>query len=121
MNILLSSVGRRPNLVRWFEETLKANNLEGKVIAADLDPQSPSRHFEDDLVQMHNDPSASYRDRCEEIDLVDVSELYRFVDNKRFRHLNLELQTADVNVLTEAFEGVKAEVDIRVATGLKED
>ena len=121
MNIMLSSVGRRPYLVRWFQEALKANNLEGKVIAADLDPKSPSRHFEDDLVQIHNDPSASYRDRCEEIDLVDVSELYRFVDNKRFRHLNLELQTADVNVLTEAFEAAKAEVDIRVATGLKED
>ena len=52
---------------------------------------------------------------------MDVSELYRFVDNKRFRHLNLELQIADVNVLTEASEVVRAEVDIRVATGLKED
>ena len=41
MNILLSSVGRRPYLVRWFQEALEANGIEGKVIAADYDTYAP--------------------------------------------------------------------------------
>ena len=51
MNILLSSVGRRPYLVRWFQEALLANNLEGKVIAADYDIHAPSRQFADQFIQ----------------------------------------------------------------------
>ena len=47
MNILLSSVGRRPYLVRWFQEALEANNLEGEVIAADYDVNAPSQGFAD--------------------------------------------------------------------------
>lgn len=62
MNILLSSVGRRPYLVRWFQEALKANNLEGKVIAADLDSQSPSRHFADEFVQAPRVSDSAYKD-----------------------------------------------------------
>ena len=51
MNILLSSVGRRPYLVRWFRDALLANGIEGQVIAADVDPLSPARAFADDFVQ----------------------------------------------------------------------
>ena len=51
MNILLSSVGRRPYLVRWFQEALQANSLEGKVIAADYDAHAPSREFADQFIQ----------------------------------------------------------------------
>lgn len=51
MNILLSSVGRRPYLVRWFQEALAANGHDGMVIAADLDPLSPSLSFADEFVQ----------------------------------------------------------------------
>ncbi|MHA2789722.1 ATP-grasp domain-containing protein [Corynebacterium sp. S7] len=50
MNILLSSVGRRPYLVRWFQEALHANGLQGSVIAADLDPFAPSQAFADHFV-----------------------------------------------------------------------
>lgn len=50
-NILLSSVGRRPYLVRWFREALAATGVDGVVIAADLDPLSPARAFADDFVQ----------------------------------------------------------------------
>ncbi|QGU07267.1 carbamoyl phosphate synthase-like protein [Corynebacterium occultum] len=50
MNILLSSVGRRPYLVRWFQEALLANGLEGRVIAADLDPLSPASAFTADFL-----------------------------------------------------------------------
>lgn len=49
MNILLSSVGRRPYLVRWFKEALVLNGISGKVIAVDLDPHSPARVFADDF------------------------------------------------------------------------
>jgi len=62
MNILLSSVGRRPYLVRWFQEALEANNLEGRIIAADLDPQSPSRYFADDFVQAPRVSDSAYRE-----------------------------------------------------------
>ena len=50
-NILLSSVGRRPYLVRGFREALAATGVDGVVIAADLDPLSPARAFADDFVQ----------------------------------------------------------------------
>lgn len=50
MNILLSSVGRRPYLVRWFQEALDANGIHGRVIAADLDIHAPARAFADIFV-----------------------------------------------------------------------
>ncbi|AGS35340.1 hypothetical protein B841_09335 [Corynebacterium maris DSM 45190] len=61
MNILLSSVGRRPYLVRWFCEALTANGIDGKVIAADLDPRSPSRAFADDFVEAPRVTDPGYR------------------------------------------------------------
>lgn len=51
MRILLSSVGRRPYLVRWFREALQENGVDGSVIAADVDPHAPSRPFADGFVQ----------------------------------------------------------------------
>lgn len=50
MRILLSSVGRRPYLVRWFRDALAANGVEGTVLAADVDPDAPSRPFADGFV-----------------------------------------------------------------------
>lgn len=50
MKILLSSVGRRPYLVSWFKEALRDNNLNGSVIAADLDEFSPSKSFADEFI-----------------------------------------------------------------------
>ena len=50
MNILLSSVGRRPYLVRWFRDALRDNAVDGTVIAADVDPHAPSRPFADAFV-----------------------------------------------------------------------
>lgn len=47
MNILLSSAGRRPYLVRWFKEALTSNSVEGQVIATDVDPAAPARAFAD--------------------------------------------------------------------------
>ncbi|MGP6174880.1 ATP-grasp domain-containing protein [Corynebacterium sp. A21] len=62
MNILLSSVGRRPYLVRWFQEALTANGLDGRVIAADLDPLSPARAFTEDFVTAPGVDSPRYQD-----------------------------------------------------------
>lgn len=49
-NILLTAVGRRPYLVKWFQEALEANSVAGSVIAADSDPIAPARAFADDFV-----------------------------------------------------------------------
>lgn len=61
MNILLSSVGRRPYLVRWFQEALEANNLEGEVIAADYDVNAPSQGFADRFLQAPAVTDSSYK------------------------------------------------------------
>lgn len=61
MNILLASSGRRPYLVKWFQEALIANNLVGNVVAADLDPQAPIRSFADEFVQAPAVTDSEYR------------------------------------------------------------
>lgn len=48
-NILISSAGRRPYLVRWFQEALVANGISGKVIVADVDETAPSVAFADEF------------------------------------------------------------------------
>lgn len=60
MNIVLCSVGRRPYLVKWFKEALKDNNVEGKIIAADMDPFAPSRAFADEFVLAPSVSSPDY-------------------------------------------------------------
>lgn len=61
MNILLSSVGRRPYLVRWFQDALEANGLEGKVFAADYDSHAPSREFAHQFIQAPAVTDPSYK------------------------------------------------------------
>lgn len=61
MNILLSSVGRRPYLVRWFRESLAANQIEGRVFAADLDAFSPASSFADEFIQAPRVDDPGYR------------------------------------------------------------
>lgn len=67
MNILLSSVGRRPYLVRWFCDALKDNEMEGEVIAADIDEYSPSRAFADSFVIAPRVDSEEYLPWLQEI------------------------------------------------------
>ncbi|MDO5373669.1 MAG: ATP-grasp domain-containing protein [Corynebacterium glutamicum] len=50
MNILLSSVGRRPYLVNWFKQALIINDIDGLVYAADIDANSPSKSFADSFI-----------------------------------------------------------------------
>lgn len=67
MNILLSSVGRRPYLVRWFREALVANGIEGKVIVADLDEISPARSISDEFVPAPRVDAPDYRAWLEDL------------------------------------------------------
>lgn len=43
ISLLLSSAGRRPYLVEWFQEALTANNVEGRIVVVDADTYAPSR------------------------------------------------------------------------------
>lgn len=43
MNLLLTSVGRRPYLVRWFLEALECAGVGGELFIADSDPWAPAR------------------------------------------------------------------------------
>lgn len=67
MNILLSSVGRRPYLIRWFQEALRANGLTGRVVAADLDPLAPGQAFADDFVRAPRVDDPTYRDWLQQV------------------------------------------------------
>lgn len=62
MNILLSSVGRRPYLVRWFQDALEANGQNGRVIAADFDPLAPAQANADEFVLAPRVDDPRYRD-----------------------------------------------------------
>lgn len=62
MNILLSSVGRRPYLVTWFKEALEKSGISGSVIAADSDPLAPSRAVADRFIQAREVADPEYRD-----------------------------------------------------------
>lgn len=55
-NVLLSAVGRRPYLVRWFQDALRSSGAAGKVIAADADPYAASRGASD--LFLHAPPAA---------------------------------------------------------------
>jgi carbamoyl-phosphate synthase large subunit len=48
--ILLCSAGRRPYLVRWFQEALERNGVPGRVVVADSDPYSPAAAAADAFV-----------------------------------------------------------------------
>ena len=61
MNILLTSVGRRPYLVRWFRDALAENGIEGLVIAADLDANAPAKAFADQFVVAPRADDAGYQ------------------------------------------------------------
>lgn len=67
MNILLSAVGRRPYLVRWFQEALSANGVSGKVVAADHDPHSPAKSYADEFVVAPRVDDAGYSDWLAEV------------------------------------------------------
>ena len=58
-NVLISSVGRRGELVRIFQATLREMGLEGKVFGADMSALAPAAYLTDEtfLVPRCTDPS----------------------------------------------------------------
>lgn len=51
MTILLCSAGRRPYLVRWFQQALACNGVHGRVIVADADPYAAAGAVADAFVR----------------------------------------------------------------------
>lgn len=47
MNILLTSVGRRVELVKAFRQSMERSNISGKIITADLKPNAPAAFLAD--------------------------------------------------------------------------
>lgn len=45
--LLLSSAGRRPYLVEWFQEALRVNDVDGRIVVIDADPHAPCRAVAD--------------------------------------------------------------------------
>lgn len=62
MNVLLSSVGRRPYLVEWFKEAQINTGHGGLVVTADADPNAPSRTVGDAFVLAPPARDESYTD-----------------------------------------------------------
>jgi len=47
INILFTSVGRRVELIRFFRRAYKDLDLEGRIVATDVDPLAPALHVVD--------------------------------------------------------------------------
>lgn len=47
MNILLTSVGRRVELLKAFRQSMERSNISGKIITADLKPNAPAAFLAD--------------------------------------------------------------------------
>lgn len=67
MNILLTSVGRRVELLKAFRESMLRSNLTGKIVTADLKRNAPAAYLADtaELVPRVSDPN--YVDRLLDI------------------------------------------------------
>lgn len=121
MNILLSSSGRRPYLVKWFQDALKANNIDGKVIVADLDPLAPARQFADTFVTAPAVTDPTYRSWLEQtlaeqnvelavsINDFELSEWAQLEDNAKWQSLvrldgHVQTKVEDKYAMSEFFE-----------------
>ncbi|GJN41999.1 carbamoyl phosphate synthase-like protein [Corynebacterium ammoniagenes] len=52
--------------MKWFQDALRANSIDGKVIAADLDPLAPARQFADHFVTAPAVTDPTYRSWLEQ-------------------------------------------------------
>lgn len=57
MNIVLSAVGRRPYLARWFREALTASGIDGSIIVTDQDSSSLARACADEFLHAPASPT----------------------------------------------------------------
>ncbi|HET7011535.1 MAG TPA: ATP-grasp domain-containing protein [Anaerolineales bacterium] len=76
MNVLLTSAGRRVELLHAFREASREAGLKGRIVATDIDPLAPALHVADEAFLVppvsHPDyvPSLARLCRQESIDLV---------------------------------------------------
>lgn len=75
MNILLSSVGRRPYLVRWFKEALRSSGNSGEIVASDMDLLTPLRGLADRFRQSPGVTSPKYVDWLSNVIIEDEIDL----------------------------------------------
>jgi carbamoyl-phosphate synthase large subunit len=83
MNILLTSAGRRVELLKAFRQSMYRSNISGNIITADLKSSAPASFLADraELVPRVDDPQ--YIDRLLEIcDLHDIDLLIPLIDTE---------------------------------------
>ena len=109
MNILLTSVGRRVELLKAFRESMRRSNLTGKIITTDLKPNAPASFLADtaELVPRIDDPNYIDRllDICDRhqidllIPLIDTELHLLSQHEQRFRDLGVTvlISSAAVN------------------------
>lgn len=61
VNVLLASAGRRPYLVRWFQDAFCKLGVQGRVIAADADPLAATKYLADVFLVAPPIVDAGYR------------------------------------------------------------
>jgi diaminopimelate decarboxylase len=62
VTILLCAAGRRPYLVRWFQDALRRNAADGRVIVADADPHAPAGSLADAFIRSPSFTDPGYGD-----------------------------------------------------------
>lgn len=105
-NILITSASRKVSLVRNFKKALGSN---GKIIAADINPESPALYFADDYVIVPRSDNPNFinfiTDFCKkkEIKLIIPTrdeELILFSKNKKiFDEIDVKIMVSDVETI----------------------
>jgi len=105
-NILITSASRKVSLVRNFK---KALNGEGKIIAADINPESPALYFADDYIIVPRSDNPDFINyicelcKKENIKLIIPTrdeELILFSKNKEiFNNLGIKVMVSDVETI----------------------
>lgn len=121
MNILLTSVGRRPYLVRWFQEALADNDLAGRVIAADLDEFAPARAFADDFVPARRVDDPGYRDWLGNVLVEQNIGLVVSINDFELSEWSLLPQTRKFAPLVRLSSETQALVEDKFTTGVELD
>ena len=103
-NILITSASRKVSLVRNFK---KALGNDGKVIAADINPESPALYFADDYVMVPRSDNPNFmnfiRDFCKKNSIKLIiptrdEELILFSKNREiFDEIDVKIMVSDVN------------------------
>ena len=66
MNILITSSGRKINLLKYFRRALN-NEGGGKILSADSDPATESRYFSDHFLQSPASDNNDFIDWLEQV------------------------------------------------------